>query len=120
MDGWNTTFLLGRPIFRGYVSFREGILKKQRLHNQFPQLVIALVRKKLPQVSDRWEGLALLYAGPEMREDREVIRFFIWSHIEVVEPKGLKVPIEQWKNLSCLGYIGDYTKQLNADYNQPL
>ena len=25
MDGWNTTFLLGRHIFRGYVSFREGI-----------------------------------------------------------------------------------------------
>ena len=25
MDGWNTTFLLGRPIFGGYVSFREGI-----------------------------------------------------------------------------------------------
>ncbi len=24
MDGWNTTFLLGMPIFRGYVSFREG------------------------------------------------------------------------------------------------
>ncbi len=24
MDGWNTTFQLGRPIFRGYVSFREG------------------------------------------------------------------------------------------------
>ena len=24
MDGWNTTFLLGWPIFRGYVSFREG------------------------------------------------------------------------------------------------
>ena len=24
MDGWNTTFLLGRPTFRGYVSFREG------------------------------------------------------------------------------------------------
>ena len=24
MDGWNTTFLLRRPIFRGYVSFREG------------------------------------------------------------------------------------------------
>ena len=28
MDGWNTTFLLGRPIFRGYVSFREGIIKR--------------------------------------------------------------------------------------------
>ena len=24
MDGWKTTFLLGRPIFRCYVSFREG------------------------------------------------------------------------------------------------
>ena len=24
MDGWNTTFLLWRPIFRGHVSFREG------------------------------------------------------------------------------------------------
>ena len=26
MDGWNTSFLLGRTIFRGYVSFREGSL----------------------------------------------------------------------------------------------
>ena len=25
MDGWKITFLLGRPIFRCYVSFREGI-----------------------------------------------------------------------------------------------
>ncbi len=24
MDGWNTSFRLGSPIFRGYVSFREG------------------------------------------------------------------------------------------------
>ena len=24
MDGWNTTFLLRRLIFKGYVSFREG------------------------------------------------------------------------------------------------
>ena len=24
MDGWNTTVLLMRPIFRGYVNFREG------------------------------------------------------------------------------------------------
>ena len=23
MDGWNTTFLLGRLVCRGYVSFRE-------------------------------------------------------------------------------------------------
>ena len=25
MDGWNISFLLGWPIFSGYVSFREGI-----------------------------------------------------------------------------------------------
>ena len=30
MDGWNTTFLLGWPIFRGYVSFSEGILNNWR------------------------------------------------------------------------------------------
>ena len=24
MDGWNTTFILGNPIFTGYVTFREG------------------------------------------------------------------------------------------------
>ena len=30
MDGWNTTFLLGRPIFRGHVSFRECRLKNFR------------------------------------------------------------------------------------------
>ena len=26
IDGWKTSFLLGWPIFRGYVSFREGRL----------------------------------------------------------------------------------------------
>ena len=24
MDGWETSFLLGWPTFRGYLSFREG------------------------------------------------------------------------------------------------
>ena len=24
MDGWKISFLLGWPVFRGYVSFREG------------------------------------------------------------------------------------------------
>ncbi len=28
MDGWNTTFLWGRPIFRGYVSLRERTSQK--------------------------------------------------------------------------------------------
>ena len=34
MDGWNTTFLLGRPIFRGYVSFREDIRCKPNKKNR--------------------------------------------------------------------------------------
>ena len=28
--------------------------------------------------------------------------------------------IEQWNKLYCLGYIGDYTTQLNRDYDKPL
>ena len=39
MDGWNTTFLLERSIFRRYVSFREGItfriLRNNSTHNVF-------------------------------------------------------------------------------------
>jgi len=31
MDGWNTTFLLRWPIFRCYVSFREGKEQKKNL-----------------------------------------------------------------------------------------
>ena len=31
MDGWNTSFLLGWPIFRGYVSFREGSIPDIKL-----------------------------------------------------------------------------------------
>ena len=27
---------------------------------------------------------------------------------------------EQWKKPSCLGYTGDYTIQLEGDYNKPL
>ena len=28
MDGWKMSFLLGRPIFREYVIFREGVTQK--------------------------------------------------------------------------------------------
>ena len=36
MDGWNTTFLLGRPIFRGYDSFREGKTLYNHLESRIP------------------------------------------------------------------------------------
>ena len=29
MDSWKMNFFLGRPIFRGYVSFREGTPQKK-------------------------------------------------------------------------------------------
>ena len=32
MDGWKTSLLLGWPIFRGYVSFREGTRIKNANH----------------------------------------------------------------------------------------
>ena len=31
MDGWNTNFLLGWPIFEGYVSFMERIVQHDPL-----------------------------------------------------------------------------------------
>ena len=31
----------------------------------------------------------------------------------------LCIVCEQWKNLRCLGYIGDYATQLCGDYNKP-
>ena len=37
MDGWNTTFLLGRPIFRGYVGFREGNRHHESLTYKLPE-----------------------------------------------------------------------------------
>ena len=35
MDGWNTSFLLGWPIFRGYVSFRECICSMSHINPCF-------------------------------------------------------------------------------------
>ena len=47
VGSWKTTFLLGRPIFQGYVSFREGMWSKSydgssygnlRSHHLFPSI----------------------------------------------------------------------------------
>jgi len=43
MDGWNTSFLLGRPIFRCYFSFREG--KSLQHHRSFTAGLSAGCRK---------------------------------------------------------------------------
>ncbi len=44
MDGWNTTLLLGRPIFRGYISFREG--NHPKFHKMQPS--------KSPEANHQW------------------------------------------------------------------
>ena len=46
MDGWNTSFLLGWPIFTGYVSFREG--KSFFLSNDFNFRLLFLCLVQLP------------------------------------------------------------------------
>ena len=48
MDGWKTTCLLGRPIFRGYVSFGEGICVC--VNRSKP----SIEQKKRPGVHENW------------------------------------------------------------------
>ena len=35
MDGWNTSFLSGWPIFRGYVSFRECTYENMKVYEEW-------------------------------------------------------------------------------------
>ena len=46
LDGWVTRFLLGRPMFRGYVSFRDGIPSRKLMHPTFGRRKI--VDSKVP------------------------------------------------------------------------
>ena len=53
MDGWKLIFLLGLPIFRGYVSFREGIV----LHHANGFFVVKVISRQAlrPAVSRMME-----------------------------------------------------------------
>ena len=68
MDGWNTTFLLGRPIFRGYVSFREGkgpprvffstVAQPQEIRNQaMAEGDVERERMRMAKTQDRMVGV---------------------------------------------------------------
>ena len=47
IDGWETTFLLGWPIFKGYISFRESKLHFAIVPTCISQIqVVGLVPKK--------------------------------------------------------------------------
>ena len=54
----------------------------------------------------------------EKRRVASSTRFSAFAHLAVFLQALIKAP-EQFKNPSCLGYIGDYTTQLNGDYNKP-
>ena len=71
MDGWNTSFLLGWPVFRGHVCFRECMLIYLRI------------------MSARSEFLKLQCPYP--RHSRGVVSAQVgWEYIE------LEKRIQQW------------------------
>ena len=58
MDVWKTSFVLGRPVFRCYISFREGIywvfLNSIASTNwMFPKIVV-------PPKSSTWIGFSII------------------------------------------------------------
>ena len=66
MDGWNTSFLLGWPMFRGYVSFRQGILPDfESRKTQFspPQKTSKVGKKKHMFCNPKIPAFLRLYGG---------------------------------------------------------
>ena len=80
MDGWKITYLLGRPSFRGYVSFREGhwyeLSYFSRLSNpkktNIPQLLHVFSKSQFYGISGRPEPplapLVFFVPAPAMRK----------------------------------------------------
>ena len=95
MDGWNTTFLLGRPIFRGHVSFREGINDAFLVKKSSSQIPF-----REPFWSDESENWSCqMFVSRDSGFVRKIERiFFAW------ESKGLK-PLPQEKSWPYLGDI---------------
>ena len=59
-DGWNTTCLLRRPIFRGYVSFREGTVS-----TPLPVVFLHVVCQKIENTN---MGKHKLYKLPSLNQ----------------------------------------------------
>ena len=55
IDGWKTTFLLRRPIFRCYVSSQEVIFCK--LHHRRPQTVAQIIKEILETSPEHGHGI---------------------------------------------------------------
>ena len=93
MDGWNTTFLLGSLIFRGYVSFRED--KRYNFGLEFTcalHVPGAICQKKTPlehmaedQRVWRMTGRGSLHPGFE----QGALEIRIHSNVDVQNPHDL-------------------------------
>ena len=73
MDGWNTTFLLGRPIFSGYVSFREG---KGQMYN----IILLSIQRVCC-----WGDVFCLFVSPDCFDMSRILICFCYSLHQVVE-----------------------------------
>ena len=104
MDGWNTSFLLGRPIFRGYVSFREGNISSYPLKKAtFESMIFP---------TSRWYGfvpwsLIFFWVCPnsqtpkeakiEHNNDQAILGRNLWRYLE--KYLGQKGTISNWDPL---------------------
>ena len=61
MDGWNTTFLLGRSILRGYVKLRGVVVKSDRYSE-------ILVRNWHETQKKLHDGIGAMRTGERERE----------------------------------------------------
>ena len=61
MDGWNTTFLLGSPIFRGYVSFRDGMMCIVIL--TWFYILSEIIRRSWGVTSRNWDWEVFFFGG---------------------------------------------------------
>ena len=112
MDGWNPTFILGRPIFRGYVSFREGIFWIQ-LRSIGPLFSATPLQKWLPQSAPRLAGLGtycVLYVPGTCSKTRSLgtLCFHINSH---PGPLHVKIP-KTWGSDEMCFILGDDFKRI--------
>ena len=112
MDGWNITFLLGWPLFRGYISFREGI--SDCLNSHLPcvfryifvasirALCVFFFRAAFPGSCENRSVIDSIVFGQDIKELVPRPRFIdgdLWSSVERPRPRAEKngapkIPIE--------------------------
>ena len=87
MDGWNISFLLGWPIFRGYISFRECISSYQIAACCYVSFM-------------SWRLLLRCFVGHQFGDFHQFYPcFFTWA-CSIGQPLGLKQG-SWWREVCC-------------------